>query len=499
VLGDTEEARRHSGGRRREASVSPTHLPRPDRAPPSSERAHPEPESTPDGAFVHTGASDTDPDTRLATEQTPAARLSGITLVVHGSRLDGHERDILIAGNRIRAIEAHDPDRELPEGARVLDGRGLAAVPGLLNAHTHTAMVMLRGLADDMPLMPWLTEKIWPFEARISEEDVYWAARLGCIEMIRTGTTFFSDMYWHFHGTARAARDSGMRALICGVMIDMGDERRAAEQREAVLEQLDASRGYGPRIGFALGPHAIYTVSEGSLRWVAETARRLDVPVHTHVAETAQEVADCVALRGVRPVTYLDRLGMLDTRLLAAHCVHLDDAEVALFAERGVRVLHNPVSNLKLASGGPMRYRALRDAGVRVLVGTDGAASNNSLDLYEDLKFAALMAKHATGDPTAMTARQALDMATVEAARAFRLAAGVVEPGALADIALVDLAHPLLFPGHDLEADLVYSAHGRAVVATICDGRVLMEDGRVSDEDEVRAEVRARLARLLDA
>jgi len=238
-------------------------------------------------------------------------------------------------------------------------------------------------------------------------------------------------------------------------------------------------------------------VSEPLLRWIAEAAAAHDLPVHTHLSETAGEVADCERAHGLRPVGYLQRVGLLGPRLLAAHAVHLLDDEIAALAEARATVIHNPVSNLKLASGGPMRYTALRDAGVGVVVGTDGAASNNSLDLLVDLKFAALLAKHAAGDPTAMTAAEALDLVTTNAARAFRLEAGELVPGKLADLFLVDLDHPLLFPGHDLAADLVYSAGGRAVVATVCDGRVLFEDGAVADEAAVRAEARERWARLM--
>ena len=421
-----------------------------------------------------------------------------LDLGVLGAEVDGQPRDILIAGKRIAAVlPAGEGAARLPESARRVEGRRRAALPGLMNAHTHTAMAMLRGYADGMPLLPWLQEKIWPLEAKLSEEDVYWGARLGCLEMIRTGTTFFNDMYWHFDATARAAADSGLRALVGGVIIDQGDPSTAAAQREAALAAVERVERFGSRVRASLAPHAIYTVGEENLRWVAETAAAHDLPVHIHLSETAGEVADSVAARGMRPPAWLDRVGLLDARLLAAHCVHLDAAEIALLAERGVKPLHNPVSNLKLASGGPMPYSALREAGAQVLIGTDGAASNNNLDLLEELKFAALMAKHATGDPTAMSARDALAMATTGAAEAFGIDAGLIAPGRLADLILVDLDHPLMFPGHDLAADLVYSAHGRAVRTTICDGRVLMHEGHVEGESEVRAEVAARLARLM--
>lgn len=424
---------------------------------------------------------------------------AAVSLVVRGAMVDGAARDILVAGERIAAVEPHDPLRPVPAGVRVVEGHRRAALPGLMNGHTHTAMVMMRGWADDMPLMPWLEQRIWPLEQHLSSEDVYCFARLGCIEMIRTGTTFFSDMYWHWHGTADAARDSGLRALLAGAIFDMGQAERVPRQQAQTLAEADAAGEYGPRVRYALGPHAIYTVGETLLRWIAETAEARDLPVHIHLSETAHEVAECVRQHGVRPVAYLERLGLLGPRLLAAHVVHLDDAEIAQLAAARATAVHNPISNLKLASGGPMRYTALRGAGVNVVVGTDGAASNNSLDLFDDLKFAALMAKHATGDPTAMTAAEALSLVTTNAARAFGVDAGELAPGRLADLILVDLDHPLMFPGHDLAADLVYSAAGRAVVTTICDGRVLLDDDEVADEADIRAEARERWARLIAA
>lgn len=419
-------------------------------------------------------------------------------LIVRDTRLDGRPVDIRIEGKRIAAIAERGPGPgpEIPPGARVIEGRGTAALPGLMNAHTHSAMAYLRGFADDVPLMPWLREKIWPFEAGLTEEDVYWGARLACLEMIRTGTTFFNDMYWHFHGTARAALDAGMRAQVAGVFIDMGDPERARRQMDESLAQAESAARYGDRVRFTLGPHAIYTVSEAALSWVAEQAAGRGWFVCMHLSETLGEVRDCLVARGLRPAQYLDRLGLLGPRFLAVHAVHLDEAEIALLAERGCHAVHNPVSNLKLASGGPMPYAAMRAAGLSVLIGTDSVASNNNLDLFEELKFAALLAKHASGDPTVLPAHEALDLATRAPAAAFGIPSGELAPGRLADLILIDLANPFLFPGHDLVSDLVYAAHGRAVHTTICDGRVLMHAGQIADEEEIRAEATARLARL---
>lgn len=447
------------------------------------------------------------------------------SLLISNTQVDGRPSDILIQGNRIHSIEPHNPDpnRSRDEAATVpkviggsadaaptastsatppfptiLDGTGTAALPGLVNAHTHAAMALLRGYADDMPLMAWLNDKIWPLEAKLTSDDVYWGARLACLEMIKTGTTCFNDMYWHLHSTAQAAADAGLRACVADAVIDQHDPASYDALVDRQLALMDEVAHYGERLRFVLGAHAVYTVSERVLRWLAEQSKAHGYRVHIHVSETATEVRECVERTGLRPVAYLDRIGLLNERLLAVHCVHLNADEISLLAERHATVVHNPISNLKLASGGPMPLRALLDAGVRVAVGTDGSASNNNLDLFEELKFAALVAKHACGDPAAVTAGQMLRMATIDGADALGIQAGVLAPGKLADIILIDLGDLFLFPGFDLASDLVYSAGGRAVKTTICDGRVLMQYGRLADEAEIRDEVRGRLRRLLD-
>jgi len=415
--------------------------------------------------------------------------------------------DIVVDGGRIMAIEPHaiepapiiDEALRLPH-ARVIDGRHTLAVPGLYNAHTHAAMIALRSAADDMPLMPWLHEKIWPLERRITPEDTYWATRLAALEMIRTGTTFYADMYWAFDENFRAAEDSGLRALIGGAVIDLFDGKTVRPQRE-FIERLHAERpGQNhpakSRVSYALAPRAIYTVRKDTLEWVAALSEQHGTLVHMHLAETQTEETECVAAHGLRPVAYAAERGLLSPRLFAAHSVHLDDDEIALYADKGVKALHNPISNLKLASGGPMRYADLRGAGVTVLVGTDGCASNNNLDLYEELKFAALLAKHRETDATALGADEALEMATRRSAEAYGIDGGVLAVGKVADIVLVDRSHHVMFPGHHAAADLVYGGGGRAVKTTICDGRVLMENGVIPDEAEIRAEVRGRLQHI---
>jgi 5-methylthioadenosine/S-adenosylhomocysteine deaminase len=292
----------------------------------------------------------------------------------------------------------------------------LARIPGLVNGHTHAAMTLFRGYADDLPLMEWLEQHIWPAEKRLGADDVYWGTRLACLEMIRTGTVSFWDMYWHPGATARAVRDAGLRAVIGAPLIDGADPAGSEKLREAAEESLEelaaeAAEPGGERISPALAPHAIYTVSTESLRWIAETAAERELPVHIHVSETEREVHDCVEAHGERPAAYLDRVGLLGPRTLLAHGVWLDRGELELIAERGATVVTNPVANLKLAVGGVFPHAEAEGAGVALGIGTDGAGSNNSLDLLADLKTFALLQKHDAGDPAALPAAEVLAIA----------------------------------------------------------------------------------------
>jgi 5-methylthioadenosine/S-adenosylhomocysteine deaminase len=371
-------------------------------------------------------------------------------------------------------------------------GGRLERVPGLVNGHTHAAMTLFRGFADDLPLMDWLEEHIWPAEKRLTAEDVYWGTRLACVEMVRTGTVAFWDMYWHPAATARAVRDAGLRAVIGAPLIDGGEPAGAPKLREYAersLEELAAERAEpgGERILPALAPHAIYTVSEESLRWVGETAAERELPVHIHLSETEDEVRDCVEAHGERPAAYLDRCGVLGPRTLLAHGVWLDRAELELIAERGATVVTNPVANLKLAVGGVFSHGDAREAGAPIGLGTDGAGSNNSLDLLADLKIFALLQKHEAGDPAAITAGQVL-----EVARGERSPLLAPDPD---DHLLVRADAPELSLG-ELDAGLVYAASGSVVDSTVVAGETLMEGGVVPGADEVVARARERATAL---
>jgi len=401
--------------------------------------------------------------------------------LIRGATVRGEKRDILIDGNRIARIapKIEDPASE------VIEARGMIAVPAFVNGHTHAAMTLLRGYADDMPLREWLEKKIWPIEAKMTEEDVYWGTKLACLEMIKTGTTFFNDMYWHWRGVARAVEEMGIRAAVSAVFIDLFDVRRRLEQQRLNEELYRESRAFSERVIFSLGPHAIYTCSEEALRWCADFARDHGLPVHIHLSETRQEVEDCLRDHGVRPVEYLERIGFLGPNVVAAHGVWLSEREMEILADRGVKVVHNPVSNMKLAVGGVFPYRELRSKGVAVLLGTDGCASNNNLDMLESAKVAALLQKHHLSDPEALPAEEALQMITCWGARAFGLEMGELAEGELADLLLLDPAEVTLVPNFNLASDLIYAVNGSCVDTVICDGKVLMRGRHVPGEEEV--------------
>ena len=390
------------------------------------------------------------------------------------------------------AIVTLGPEVRSQPGDETIDAMGAPLVAPLVNGHTHAAMTLFRGYGGDLPLMCWLREKVWPVEARIEAEDVYWGVRLACVEMIRTGTVRFWDMYWQPGATARAVLDSGLRATIGAPLIDLDGD--AAKMRQGALRSLQELDGLDPRIVPALAPHAIYTVSEESLRWIGELAGERDLPIHIHLSETEEEVSDCVAAHGLRPAAYLDRLGLLDERTLLAHGVWLDRAELELIAERGCTVVTNPVANMKLAVGGVFPYPAAREAGVAVGLGTDGAGSNDSLDLLADLKAFALVQRHTSGDPTVLPAAEAWEVAT--GARAPLLAGG--EPLAVGGPADFLLLRPNAYEIGlgDLASDLVYAASGSAVDTTVAGGRVLMRDGKVEGAAEIVAQAAERAERL---
>lgn len=399
--------------------------------------------------------------------------------------VSGHERgyfqgNIGICENRIVFASACEAERDAfmarcGTELVLVDGSNKAALPGLINTHNHVSMTFMRGYADDMPLMPWLTEKIWPFEAKMTPEDIYHGAKLGIAEMLAGGTTTFLDMYWCPDRVAQAAQEMGMRAVICPTFVDGG-----LEQFEQEVEQLVALYGSdatetGSLIQLIPAPHAPYTCSPENLRAAVALCKKHRLGVHIHLCETLDEIETIRTRYGKTPVEHLRDLGMFALPTLAAHAVHLTEGDREILRSEGVSIAHNPQSNMKLASGiSPVADLLAR--GVNVALGTDGPSSNNDLDMWEEMRTASLLQKVGTGDPCALPAYQTLQMATTFGARALGRAGelGVLAPGALADVILIDLDKPHLTPCHNLISNLVYCGKAADVVTVIVDGKVLI-------------------------
>ena len=421
--------------------------------------------------------------------------MAGEARVESGWTLEAVDGAITYVGPAEGLAPSGEPDE-------LIAGGGCLLLPGLVNAHTHAAMTLFRGAADDMPLDPWLREKIWPVEAKLSEDDVYWGTMLGIAEMVRAGVTCFNDMYHMPRVGTRAAEDAGMRMCPSGVLLGI-----LPTADDMLAEAIEFSREYAASAGGTtahcihpmLAPHAPYTCPREMLEQVIAAALDLGVPVHIHIAETDANVQWSMENYGKRPVQAMDDVGLFDALVLAAHCVHLDAWDIEIVAERGVGVAHCPGSNLKLASG-MAPVQALLEAGALVGVGTDGCGSNNNLDLLEEARLAALIAKVREDDPTAVPAEAALRMATIGGAQALHLGEtiGSLEAGKRCDCILVDLQAPHLQPQHSLVSHLVYAAQPGDVCTTIVDGRVLMGDRELLtiDLDETIARVTESAARL---
>lgn len=404
-----------------------------------------------------------------------------MSILIKDVLLDDKIADIYIEGKEIREI---GEGLSFPAN-KIIDGKKKAVIPGLVNGHTHAAMTLFRGFGDDMPLMPWLEQKIWPNEAKMTQEDVYWGAKLACLEMIKSGTTTFFDMYQKFRATADATEEMGLRGIIAGVCFDHFDREQAENCKKHCAKLIEEVELYSNRVQFALGPHAIYTVSGELLQWCHKFAMERNVPIHLHLSETEGEVANSIKNFGLSPVRYLYKLGVLSPRLIVAHGVYMDNDELKMLADHGVKVVHNPASNMKLASGIHFKYKEMRELGITVGIGTDGCSSSNNLDMIEAMKLASLLGKAWRKDPEVLTAGEMLKAATADGASMFGLKAGKIEKGYLADLSLVDLNMPAFIPNHNFVSNLVYAANGSCVDTVICDGKVLMEGKKVPGEDEI--------------
>ena len=403
---------------------------------------------------------------------------------------------LLIQGDRIAEILAQNEERPPFKGVQVLDATDSIVMPGLINAHGHTAMTLFRGLADDLPLKQWLFEKIFPAEAQhLSEETVYWGALLGCLEMIASGTTTVSDGYFFQDATARAFQQAGLRALIAQGVIDfpapgVPDPAQNLAVGKAFIERWDhASDLIRPR----LFCHSLTTCSDRTLQKAMALSEEFSLPLQIHLSETEEEVSEVIRRSGERSVLHLARLGLLDESLIGVHAVHLEDEEIELLARNRVRIVHCPESNMKLASG-TARVAEMVKKGVVLGLGTDGCASNNNLDLFKEMDTAAKLSKVRTLDPVNMGAATVLRMATFWGAKVLSLEEeiGTLEVGKKADIITIDLRKPHLVPLYNPMSTIVYSASGSDVKDVIVNGRVLMKDRTFTalDAEEVMATVR---------
>jgi 5-methylthioadenosine/S-adenosylhomocysteine deaminase len=410
------------------------------------------------------------------------------------------DHTVLLRGERIAALVPTGLTPSLPVGHRI-DLSGRLLMPGLVNLHTHAAMTLMRGLADDLPLMRWLQEHIWPAEsAHVSDAFVHDGTLLACAEMLRGGITTFNDMYFFPEAAARAALAAGMRAALGMIAIEFPTAYATDPQDylDKGLATRDRWRGE-PRLSFCFAPHAPYTVSDATFATLRTLADQLQAPVHVHLHETAGEVADSLRLHGERPIARLDRLGLIGPGTIAVHAVHLDDADIATLAHRGAHVAHCPSSNLKLASGFAPVAKLLAN-GVGVGLGTDGAASNNRLDLFAEWRLASLLGKAVAGAADALPAHAALEMATLAGARALGLddRIGSIEPGKQADLIAVDLRGVDLQPCYDPTSHLVYAAGREHVTDVWVAGDAQVRDGRFTrlDPDVLAATARAWQARI---
>lgn len=388
------------------------------------------------------------------------------SLLIRHTRYGDKTTDILVVDGRFASLSAPAGT----EADETIDATGTAILPPFYNTHTHAAMSLLRGYADDMPLQRWLNEYIWPYENKMTAADIREGSRLAIREMIQTGTVFFSDMYFEIGETIAVAKEFGIRAAIGVTFVESHSKSQQEEKLDMLRHWGDPTNGL---ITLTVAPHAIYTVGSDLLVKCAEVARSIGMKLHIHLSETRKEVEDCLREHGTTPVRYLDSLGFLGPDVIAAHVVHVDEEEAAILASRGVTIAHCPCSNLKLASG-IFPYRLLHDAGCRITLGTDGDSSNNNLDMREEMKFAALLAKASSGDPEVMPADEALAMATRNGAAAFGIDAGVIQEGKLADALLVRLDDVRMQPCHNLVSNWVYAAGSSCIDTVICNGKILM-------------------------
>ena len=404
-----------------------------------------------------------------------------LAILPNGEKDEVRKTCIYIEGSRIAAVG------EKPKGFRedkVIDGQDRLVIPGLINCHTHSYMAFMRNVADDLSFMDWLFGTIDPIEQQMTDEDTYWGACLAIIEMVKSGTTCFNDMQMNIHQTTRAVKESGMRAVISRGLIGSGHDEAGQMRLRQAYEERDAAKDCD-RLSFMLGPHAPYTCDDEFMRVVSEEAKKNGMRIHVHLSESVSEIEQIREKYGLTPIEMADRNGLFDVPAIAAHCVQVTDEDIAILKGKKVSVVTNPASNMKLGNGFAPIGKMV-EMGVNVCLGTDGAASNNSLNMFRELGLLTLIHKGVNKTPQCISAREGFRIATINGAKALGLEeeTGSIEAGKKADLAILDLNTPSLTPRNNLIAGLSYSANGSEVETVIIDGKIVMEDRKVLTMDE---------------
>lgn len=404
---------------------------------------------------------------------------------------------------RSRAIDIYIEDNKIEKIAPKIDKRaeqkidgkgGKAVLPGLINSHTHAGMTLLRGHGDDLPLDKWLKTKVWPLEAKATEDDIYWGTKLACLEMLKTGTCFFNGMFWHEQVAFEAVKEIGIGAVIGMVLLDASPQGNK-EKVERVYNSL--APHLPENVKLSVAPHAVYTVNRENLIWAREFARAHNLILHTHSSETKKEVDDCFSRYGLRPVEFLDNIDFLGQNTVLAHCVWLSQKEIEILARAGSSAVYCPASNMKLAVAKALAYRKLKKARVNISLGTDGPASNNNLDMFEEMKIGSLLQKHHYSDSACAPANEVIRWASENGAKALKLDTGQIAQGNRADLILIDLNEVALVPGHNLISDIVYSVSGNVVSDVVCNGQILMRDRKVAGENKIIQQAAKRAKSLI--
>ncbi|MBQ6441856.1 MAG: amidohydrolase [Lachnospiraceae bacterium] len=429
-------------------------------------------------------------------------KIANILAVLPGADPAGdfevRQTDVYVEGNRITGID------KAPEGfqaEKTIDGTDRLLTPGLINAHTHSYMSFMRNVADDLSFMDWLFGKVDPIEQKMTDRDAYWGANLAILEMMKCGTTCFNDMQMNIMQTTQAVKESGMRAVICRGLVGSGNDEAGQSRLRQAYEERDAFRDCD-RLTFRLGPHAPYTCDEAFLRIIAEEAAKENMGIHMHLSESKTEIENCAKDYGCTPIELAERTGLFEHPFIAAHCVQIDEKDREILSRHHVSVVSCPASNMKLGNGfAPVPEMV--EAGINVCIGTDGAASNNTLNLIHEMSLMTLIHKGTHASPQCISAQQALHFATDNAAKALSLEkeTGSIQVGKKADLAIFSLKRPSMWPVNNPVAALSYSANGSEAETVIIDGQITMENGEMKtlDEEKILFETRKIMDRIQES